>query len=302
MAQSMEDENAAFWLPTHFLTDDDFITVKQHQPRNSLFGSDPFDSLVSYNVNDENNTTENDDVFLLTRHLAGTSIHNSHHTTKQNSTSEGEWRFSTSPQSTLSGYGGGWSNAPSRVPSPELQNDGAWDLLYEAAGQVARLKMNVIAAKLNNGLLAPPRHTSAFTTSYDKQYQELKRAQNSNNLARHHHRHPNDGRCNHLQTRSCGGALGVPQSAWPSLMSRRQPLQHHARQSTCGSQLRGIYQGGAGTMVPTLGQVKKQSTGTGVFLPRRVLTSPPRHHHHHHQPQYPEFPKKSAGARWRRLI
>ncbi|KAH9616680.1 hypothetical protein KSS87_010132 [Heliosperma pusillum] len=284
--QSMDGENAAFWLPSHFLTDDDFLTVKPPNPTpHSLFGSDPFDSPVSSIDNDENNTTQNDDVFLLTRHLAGTSIHNSHHS-KQNSTSERAWMFSTSPQSTLSG----WSNAPSRVPSPELQNDAAWDLLYEAAGQVARLKMNAIAAKLNNGLLAPPRHTSAFTTSYEKQYQELKWAQNSNNMARHtlHHHHL-DGSCNHHQRLSCGGALGVHQSAWPALTTR-QPLQHHIKQSTCGSQLRGIYQSRAGTVVPT----KRQSTGTGVFLPRIVSTSPPRHHHHQHQPLYTEFRKKTS--------
>ena len=79
--------------------------------------------------------------------------------------------MSGSPQSTLSGIGSWSSNgspaAPSsQVPSPPTtpfggQND-TWDLIYAAAGQVARLKMNSVdgAAKFGNnngrGLLGPP--------------------------------------------------------------------------------------------------------------------------------------------------
>lgn len=77
---------------------------------------------------------------------------------------------SGSPQSTLSGIGS-WSgrsggssegspNGSTRVPSPTTTpfpagND-AWEVLYEAAGQVARLKMNNEASKFdfqNRGVL-----------------------------------------------------------------------------------------------------------------------------------------------------
>lgn len=82
---------------------------------------------------------------------------------------------SGSPQSTLSGIGS-WSgrnggssegspNGSTRVPSPTTTpfpagND-AWEVLYEAAGQVARLKMNNEASKFdfqNRGVLGglPP--------------------------------------------------------------------------------------------------------------------------------------------------
>ncbi|KAK9683374.1 hypothetical protein RND81_10G135600 [Saponaria officinalis] len=302
MGESMEAENAAFWLPKHFLTDDDFLTHDKDSSGFGFgFGSDPFDSPVSSTDNDENN--HDDDVSLvshLTRHLARTSLHDSFNT--KNTTSERPWVFSTSPQSTLSGFGGGWSNTnrsgfssngspngPSRVPSPpltpELQNDAAWDLLYEAAGQVARLKMNAIAAQLTTnggGLLCPPRHshTCGFTpastksphlhTLYNKQYQDLNWAHNCHN----HHQ-------NHQPRRSCGASLGIPQSAWPPLATRQ--LHHHNQhRQTSGAQMRGLYQGGTTTtrtMGPTIGGVKRQSAGTGVFLPRRVSTSPPRHHH-----------------------
>lgn len=83
-----------------------------------------------------------------------------------------------SPQSTLSGIGS-WSgrstisgngspNGPLQVVSPPTTPFGArndtWDLIYAAAGQVARLKMSGEEAKLNHhgsrGLLGPPRTPS----------------------------------------------------------------------------------------------------------------------------------------------
>ncbi|KAL9226644.1 hypothetical protein vseg_002432 [Gypsophila vaccaria] len=310
MGESMEAENAAFWLPKHFLTDDDFLssTTKSNKDIPGFgsgfgFGSDPFDSPVSSTDNDENNNNiiNDDDVSLLshlTRHLARTSLHDTH--PSKHSSSDRSWVYSTSPQSTLTGFGTGWSSTnrsptgPSRVPSPpltpELQNDAAWDLLYEAAGQVARLKMNAIAAQLshNGGLLGVPRHscgrgggggggfTPANHSLYNKQYEEM-------NWAHHN----NCGNNHHQQRRSCGGALGLPQTAWPPLATRQHHNNNHHNRQTSGVHMRGLYQGGGGgantrTVGPTMGGgVKRQSAGTGVFLPRRVTTSPPRHHHQH---------------------
>lgn len=82
-----------------------------------------------------------------------------------------------SPQSTLSGIGS-WScrsavssngspNGPSQFPSPPPTPFGAkndtWDLIYAAAGQVARMKMGGESPKYNyqsRGLLAPPKATN----------------------------------------------------------------------------------------------------------------------------------------------
>ena len=75
------------------------------------------------------------------------------------------WFLSVSPQSTLSAVGS-WSgngspNGPSQVPSPPatpLGGNDAWDLIYAAAGQVARLKMNGGEGPPNGrGLLVRPR-------------------------------------------------------------------------------------------------------------------------------------------------
>lgn len=81
--------------------------------------------------------------------------------------------LSRSPQSTLSGIGNwcarstissdGSPNGPSQVPSPPTTpfgvNNDTWDLIYEAAGQVAKLKMNGEETKFGNrgkGLLGSP--------------------------------------------------------------------------------------------------------------------------------------------------
>lgn len=86
-----------------------------------------------------------------------------------------------SPQSTLGGIGSwsgrsavssnGSSNGPSQVPSPPTTPFGAsndaLDVIYAAAGQVARLKMSGESPKnsyQSRGLLAPPMSTTPVST------------------------------------------------------------------------------------------------------------------------------------------
>jgi hypothetical protein len=60
----------------------------------------------------------------------------------------------------------------------------------------------------------------------------------------------------------CGRPLGLPQSAWPSLQAQQQnQLPRHN-----GSGTRAVFLGGSG--------VKRESAGTGVFLPRRYNSAP----------------------------
>lgn len=350
MGDTMDSENAAFWLPTHFLTDDDFLADEiRHRnfkkddhdvvyaAKNSFvdvfsnsFGLDPHSSLDSPvsstetergdTHNEENNhKIDDDEDFLaeLTRHLAQSTLQDS-----PNCTAEKPWLFSTSPQSTLTGFGpwsnrsgfssNGSPNGPSpRVPSPPVtppaKNDAAWDLLYEAAGQVARLKMNALAAQVNyhhshnhnhnhsnqqnRGLLGAHRNVSLPTKSHhhhrhqhlssfydfphtpqEFQLEQVKRQVNSGNFYCQHHNH-------HQQRRSCGGGpLGLPQSAWPPL----RPSHH--RHPNNGPGMRAVFLNGPGT--GSMPGMKRQSTGTGVFLPRRAGTTT-------HQPP-PESRKKPA--------
>lgn len=80
-----------------------------------------------------------------------------------------------SPQSTLSGFGSfsAWSsvssdgspNGPSQAPSPPTTPFGGdkntWDLIYAAAGQVARLKMNTH----RDGIIGPPQSSPNLASS-----------------------------------------------------------------------------------------------------------------------------------------
>lgn len=107
--------------------------------------------------------------------------------------------------------------------------------------------------------------------------QQVKRQGNGNYYCQHQHHH-NNNQQQPQQRRSCGGGpLGLPQSAWPSL----RPNQH--RQPTNGPGMRAVFLNGPGSgSMP-----KRQSTGTGVFLPRRAGTT--------HQPPPPEPRKKPTG-------
>ncbi|XP_057523690.1 uncharacterized protein LOC130803546 isoform X1 [Amaranthus tricolor] len=302
--QTLDSENAAFWLPTHFLTDDDFLSDEigfkkderlfsnslRFEPNSSI--DSPVSSTETERGDNNGNDKNDDDMFMaeLTRYLARTSLNDS-------SDEQKPWMISTSPQSTLTGFGpwtsrsgfssNGSPNGPSQVPSPPLtppaKNDAAWELLYEAAGQVACLKMNALAAQMNQnhhnrGLLRAPHnipysksHQSHHNSYYDfPQYEQVKRQGNGGFNCQHHSH-------NHIQQRS--GPLGISQSAWPSL--RPNHHNHHHRQPSNG--LRPVYPNGSG--IPG---IKRQSTGTGVFLPRRVGTTTTH--------QQPEPRKKPTGC------
>ncbi|KAL2940429.1 hypothetical protein RDABS01_007388 [Bienertia sinuspersici] len=299
MAETMEPENAAFWLPTHFLTDDDFLsddikktataTTTTNHRNFDVFSS--LDSPVSSTETElgDSNTNEDalidDDDFLaeLTRHLAVTS----------NSTSQKPWLFSTSPQSTLSGFGP-WSNRSG------FSSNGSPNGPSRAAGQVARLKINALAAQFNHhnhqqqqqqnrGLLAAPAprnvslnsksHHHHLNSFYDypqnpTQLEQVKRQGSGNFYCQHH---------NHHQRRSCGGGpLGLPQSAWPPLRPN-----HHRQPTTAGPGMRAVFLNGPGT--GSMPAMKRQSAGTGVFLPRRAGTT------HQQPPPPPESRKKPNG-------
>ncbi|KAK6135858.1 hypothetical protein DH2020_030405 [Rehmannia glutinosa] len=126
MAGSVEGEG--FWLPAEFLTDDDFLMDKDNFEKSNKTGSESeffFPTVFPHDFE-----TDGDKTHEL-------------------------WVMSTSPQSTLAHLGswtgrsaGGSSNgSPNGVPSPPTtplgaEYDAVGDLIYRAAGQVARLKLN----------------------------------------------------------------------------------------------------------------------------------------------------------------
>ncbi|GKU92037.1 hypothetical protein SLEP1_g5818 [Rubroshorea leprosula] len=109
----------------------------------------------------ETDSSDEDEFFLgLSRRLSRSSSQKLAVPSFNQDKTEKSGVMASSPQSTLSGIGS-WSvssngspNGPSQAPSPPTtpfgaQND-AWDLIYEAAGQVARLKMSGEAPKCNH--------------------------------------------------------------------------------------------------------------------------------------------------------
>lgn len=192
--------------------------------------------------------------------------------------------FSSSPESTL-----GWPlSTPSQAPSPPpfvKADEDAWNLIYAAAGQVARMKMmmsmataGVVANKNNGGLLGASRafahpHCSPWGTSDgDEFFRQRPFCRNRGG------------------NESCGSGGGgcrarspsFPQSAWPPPQLQNQSLQQHRpnQPKPCnvpvmkpvlvGGSGGGCDGGGGGA---TAG--KRECAGTGVFLPRRYCNNPP---------------------------
>ncbi|KAJ1389165.1 hypothetical protein SESBI_38516 [Sesbania bispinosa] len=274
-----EFDYAAFGFPSEFPYEFD------------SFGTEPVESVTG---STETESSDEEDFFAgLTRRL-------SHETRKQltvpilNKTESKEEKtrgLAGSPQSTLSGIGS-WSgrsdgspNGSTRVPSPtttpfSAAND-AWDVLYAAAGQVARLKMNNEASKLdfqNRGLLGglpPPiaaenRAAAAMFTNQNSLsqvqfHQQLLKQQQSgssvwgrqvqNNKVR-------DFGYNNYQ--SVKNVRPLPRSAWYQHHPLQVKQQNHQMN---GSGSRPVLQVGSG--------VKRGCGGTGVFLPRQYGAPPP---------------------------
>ncbi|KAI3517394.1 hypothetical protein L1887_16608 [Cichorium endivia] len=133
VSSDMDKENLAF--PHHF----------------------PYDFASPYSTESE---SDDEDVYALTRRFSrSASLKEPLYNLKEKRV------FSGSPESTLAWLGSIPSQAPS--PPPFVRNDeDAWNMIYAAAGQVARMKMRmslsnggagVVANKNNSGLPEAPR-------------------------------------------------------------------------------------------------------------------------------------------------
>ncbi|XP_072954337.1 uncharacterized protein [Typha angustifolia] len=236
MAKEFED--AEFWLPSEFLDDDFFVEEeKSVTPVESVTGTE---------------SDEEEYMAGLTRRMAHSFLLDDGKEFSGFATAKPQGKvLASSPQSTLSAMGS-WS--PSQVTSPptsplEKPKEDPLDLLYEAAGQVMRLRQNNYSQVAqtqqsfqSRELLYPTRKPSPLQAAqfhHLRQQQLLKQQQFA------------WGRQNRASA-----PLGLSQSAWP-------PLQK-PQQTQPSSGMRAVFLSGAGA--------KRESAGTGVFLPRRTGT------------------------------
>ncbi|XWS43793.1 hypothetical protein CRYUN_Cryun16bG0134500 [Craigia yunnanensis] len=322
MAEEVLDDGE-FWLPPQFLTDDDLFMDKskaQNNPKSlkdsfgleldgskslfpyefpSRFGSFVFSSDLSSPVESvvgstETESDEEDYLAGLTRQMAHSTLEDDFRRNDRAFASENSkgWVLSSSPQSTLcalrsgcgckQGSSRGSPNCQSRVSSPP----GTLDLLYAAAGEIARMRVNEqsYAGFNNRSLLGPPASkpspnldVSGFYPPHQSlphhslqatHFQQLKQQQLMKQLnisvwggqkQQRDHVVQNGGR-----NSNSNSPLGLSPSAWPPLQQQQQQSQLQN-----GSGMRAVF-----LAKPT---GKKECAGTGVFLPRRIGTpSEPR--------------------------
>ncbi|AQK93388.1 uncharacterized protein LOC100273970 isoform 1 [Zea mays] len=285
MSTECSDLGDEFWLPEEFL-DDDFFSEEEKAAVAARSESDEEDSLAG-----------------LSRRLAGLLGDDGE---RKPPTAKAEVAVIGSPQSTLCGLpksgqespNGGASKGTSPPSSPPLEQKPAdpWDVLYEAAGQVARIRAassvpvqvpaNAYAfskpspppppppqiappsAKVPAGAgghyhplahLVSQRQMQAAQFHLLKQHQLLK-LQRQRHLAAWSAR---QSAC--AKPVGCGGGdapLGLNPAAWPPLQKPPPPPppQQHQAPAHPASGMRAVFLTPPGA--------KRERNGTGVFLPR----------------------------------
>ncbi|XP_071720545.1 uncharacterized protein [Rutidosis leptorrhynchoides] len=273
MAQELAD--GEFWLPPEFLNDEDILMdfippkpISANNKSSALYGSDSFGSksdlsspVESLLGSTETESDEDEHLTGLTRKLGNTSLKNDlSNLNFESHISKSTRVMAGSPQSTLCGCMNGSSSRGSpNCVSPPLtvpevnRNEPSWDLLYAAAGEVARMRMVEEAASRYYLNSQPPcKTTSNPNLRYQQlqvaQFQQLKQQQMAKQkqylqMIEQHNRKRNEN------------VNGRPLSTWPT--------QLHPGQRVSGSGMRAVFLGNSNT-------AKRETTGTGVFLPRQI--------------------------------
>ncbi|XP_061343483.1 uncharacterized protein LOC133289530 [Gastrolobium bilobum] len=307
MAKAVYDDAAALWLPSQFFADNENRN-NVNENKNNVVNAD-FDAALVFpsefpyefelsspagSTGTESSDEEEDFFAGLTRRLSQSSLHETRKQLitepisardKPNESQKKTRVLSGSPQSTLSGIGS-WSgrsaisgdgspNGFSRVPSPSTtpfaEKNDPWEIIYAAAGEVARMKMNGEVTDFdfqnNRELLSLPR-VNMFSNQSLNQLQMKQQCgsvwgtQAKNNwLVQQQQQQQLEARNRErnvvYESVKCTCPLSLPQSSWP-------PLQLHNQNQ------RPVQFSGSGSRVvlPGGSSVKRGSGGTGVFLPR----------------------------------
>ncbi|XP_024997064.1 uncharacterized protein LOC112529870 [Cynara cardunculus var. scolymus] len=187
--------------------------------------------------------------------------------------------FSGSPEATLSWAVSGPTHVRSSPTTPFVHaEEDAWDLIYAAAGQVARMKMRMNNVNddvfANRGLLVSPRPLAVGPPfSHHHPNCTIWRSGSQEFIKQQHFRYRVTGAANYGGGGRCGGGqpMGFRQSAWPPL-----PVENHRRQQpSTGFIAKPVLGGSGGGCGRETTVLKRECAGTGVFLPRRYSNDPP---------------------------
>ncbi|KAI7754335.1 hypothetical protein M8C21_009077 [Ambrosia artemisiifolia] len=272
MEQRLTD--GEFWLPQEFLNDEDILTTgRPNKVTSGFYGltsygqnsnmSSPVESVIgSTETESDEDDYYNNNLNGLTLKFANTTLHEEFwkpDTNNINNQSKGARVMSGSPQSTLCGCKNGSSRGSPNCRSPPSmaaeahRNQTSRDLLYAAAGELARMRMvEEAASRYYNNLNKKYQQYKVETETPDLHYQQLQLAQfqklKQQQIAKQQYMQ--------MMLQSRNGRLAAAasaSSAWPS--QQPQTLR------SSGSGMRAVFLGNPST--------KRESTGTGVFLPRQ---------------------------------
>ncbi|KAI3750365.1 hypothetical protein L2E82_20999 [Cichorium intybus] len=280
-------DDGMFWLPTEFLSDEDVLMDFKSGKTNyglpagnkgtsTLFGFGPYgpksdlsSPVESVMGSTETESDEEDYLNELSRKLAQSTLEDNFWKTEQTDSGLENHHSKSrvmagSPQSTLCGCKQMTSRgSPNCVspPPPLNHTDSAWNILYAAAGKVASLRMAEEAGSKyynpNRSHIAPqpPRRIPSPNFQFHQlQAAQLKQSQQHQQQQYQQFRPPTRGRTGAGNMKP----VALPLSAWPTL----QQSQQHQQPPPPGSGMRAVFLGNPTT--------KRESTGTGVFLPRQI--------------------------------
>ncbi|KAL8261606.1 hypothetical protein R6Q59_025655 [Mikania micrantha] len=257
MEQELHD--GMFWLPPEF--HDEFVAGKPN------LNSDL--SSLGESVT-ETESDEEDYLNELSRKLVQSTIQDGFWKTECNFKFEDHHSkvLVGSPESTLCGCNQfssrGSSNCPSPAPETARQEP-SWDVLYAAAGEVARMRLagedsfKFISPQPPRKIPSPnPQIPAAQLIKQQMMKQQMLKQQMLQHH-HHHHHHQYQQFVHQKMVRNDGGKMkpvAPPASIWPPLQQSQQQLLQS------GSGMRAVFFGNPNT--------KRESTGTGVFLPRQI--------------------------------
>lgn len=262
----MEQELAdgMFWLPPEFLNDDDDVFMNSGVSTGNL--SSPVESVIG---STETESDEEDYLSELSRKLAQSTLEDNFWK-MESSYSKSTTVMAGSPQSTLCGCkqisSRGSSNCPSPAPVPAgSRNDAPYDVLYRAAGEVARIRMTEESGYRNHVAQQPqpPRRIP----SPNPQFHQIQAAQmKQQQLQQKQHEQYKQFVKQSIGRNGGGGNMKTvpppPLSAWPTLQQSRQQQPPPPPPPASRSGMRAVFLGNPNP--------KRESTGTGVFLPRQI--------------------------------